>query len=324
MLSGQAPFQCHPKSSASTSAEEIMQKIKKGDFSFEGEAWRNVSQQAKDLIKGMESQDLKNITSCVKSWLYCEAGDFYIFLIPPRKRSPDSWPRQADQDERPATQCLAPGWRSAVFQPPHVTHHLGFFRCCCAHLCQSHLQCKTTVTEHASPVTQTGRPYQHAEALLFWVWLAIGQLFLKGLTSSHIDVLFIWYKDNHMTTYIDILSESCFLSLFLIMCFTVSQFFIQWTLASQWNQVVPVWCSQLSVFLNWTINWHFFIPTLILKDFFYNSYFKILRHLCIFLWSLIILFSPSAAGLQQVQTWGLLFANSGQGPASKEEEDEED
>uniref|UniRef100_A0A3B3WGG4 non-specific serine/threonine protein kinase n=1 Tax=Poecilia mexicana TaxID=48701 RepID=A0A3B3WGG4_9TELE len=35
-----------------TSAEEIMHKIKQGDFSFGGEAWRNVSQQAKDLIQG--------------------------------------------------------------------------------------------------------------------------------------------------------------------------------------------------------------------------------------------------------------------------------
>lgn len=29
-----------------------MRKIKQGDFSFEGEAWRNVSNQAKDLIQG--------------------------------------------------------------------------------------------------------------------------------------------------------------------------------------------------------------------------------------------------------------------------------
>ncbi|XP_048831139.1 ribosomal protein S6 kinase alpha-5 isoform X1 [Brienomyrus brachyistius] len=57
MLSGQAPFQCHPKSVAPTSAEKIMQKIKQGDFSFEGEAWRNVSQQAKDLIKDLLTVD---------------------------------------------------------------------------------------------------------------------------------------------------------------------------------------------------------------------------------------------------------------------------
>lgn len=52
MLSGQVPFQCQEKSLTHTSAEEIMKKIKHGDFSFEGEAWRNVSQQAKDLIQG--------------------------------------------------------------------------------------------------------------------------------------------------------------------------------------------------------------------------------------------------------------------------------
>lgn len=52
MLSGQVPFQCQEKSLTHTSAEEIMKKIKQGDFSFESEAWRNVSQQAKDLIQG--------------------------------------------------------------------------------------------------------------------------------------------------------------------------------------------------------------------------------------------------------------------------------
>lgn len=52
MLSGQVPFQCQEKSLTHTSAEEIMKKIKHGEFSFEGEAWRNVSQHAKELIQG--------------------------------------------------------------------------------------------------------------------------------------------------------------------------------------------------------------------------------------------------------------------------------
>lgn len=52
MLSGQVPFQCQEKSLSHTSAEDIMKKIKQGDFSFAGEAWKNVSQQAKDLIQG--------------------------------------------------------------------------------------------------------------------------------------------------------------------------------------------------------------------------------------------------------------------------------
>uniref|UniRef100_A0A672IU79 Ribosomal protein S6 kinase n=1 Tax=Salarias fasciatus TaxID=181472 RepID=A0A672IU79_SALFA len=57
MLSGQVPFQCQEKSVTHTSAEEIMKKIKQGDFSFEGEAWRNVSQQAKDLIQELLTVD---------------------------------------------------------------------------------------------------------------------------------------------------------------------------------------------------------------------------------------------------------------------------
>ncbi|XP_073098080.1 ribosomal protein S6 kinase alpha-5 isoform X1 [Manis javanica] len=57
MLSGQVPFQSHNRSLTCTSAVEIMKKIKKGDFSFEGEAWKNVSQEAKDLIQGLLTVD---------------------------------------------------------------------------------------------------------------------------------------------------------------------------------------------------------------------------------------------------------------------------
>lgn len=61
MLSGQVPFQCQEKSLTHTSAEEIMKKIKQGDFSFQGEAWRNVSQQAKELIQGETDAFLKEL-----------------------------------------------------------------------------------------------------------------------------------------------------------------------------------------------------------------------------------------------------------------------
>ncbi|XP_030071159.1 ribosomal protein S6 kinase alpha-5 [Microcaecilia unicolor] len=57
MLSGQVPFQSQEKSLTWSSAEEIMKKIKTGDFSFEGEAWKNVSQEAKDLIQGLLTVD---------------------------------------------------------------------------------------------------------------------------------------------------------------------------------------------------------------------------------------------------------------------------
>lgn len=53
MLSGQVPFQSQRKTITCTSALEIMKKIKRGEFSFEGEAWKNVSQEAKDLIQGL-------------------------------------------------------------------------------------------------------------------------------------------------------------------------------------------------------------------------------------------------------------------------------
>nr|XP_014341981.1 PREDICTED: ribosomal protein S6 kinase alpha-5 [Latimeria chalumnae] len=57
MLSGQVPFQCREKMLTHSSAEEIMRKIKEGDFSFEGEAWKSVSQEAKDLIQGLLTVD---------------------------------------------------------------------------------------------------------------------------------------------------------------------------------------------------------------------------------------------------------------------------
>ncbi|KAK3537232.1 hypothetical protein QTP70_003603 [Hemibagrus guttatus] len=73
MLSGQVPFQCQEKSLTHTSAEEIMKKIKQGDFSFQGEAWRNVSQQAKDLIQELLTVDPnKRIKMCelrYNTWL---------------------------------------------------------------------------------------------------------------------------------------------------------------------------------------------------------------------------------------------------------------
>ncbi|XP_021387611.1 ribosomal protein S6 kinase alpha-5 isoform X3 [Lonchura striata] len=57
MLSGQVPFQSQDRSLTCTSALEIMKKIKKGEFSFEGEAWKNVSEEAKELIRGLLTVD---------------------------------------------------------------------------------------------------------------------------------------------------------------------------------------------------------------------------------------------------------------------------
>ncbi|XP_026568796.1 ribosomal protein S6 kinase alpha-5 isoform X1 [Pseudonaja textilis] len=57
MLSGQIPFQSQDTSIICTNVLETMKKIKRGEFSFEGDAWKNVSQEAKDLIQGLLTVD---------------------------------------------------------------------------------------------------------------------------------------------------------------------------------------------------------------------------------------------------------------------------
>lgn len=52
MLSGQVPFQSEQRGMTSSFAADIMQKIKEGDFSLAGEAWKGVSEEAKELVKG--------------------------------------------------------------------------------------------------------------------------------------------------------------------------------------------------------------------------------------------------------------------------------
>ena len=49
MLSGRAPFQ---DSSQTDSALTVMQRIKEGEFDLSGPEWSEVSQAAKELIKG--------------------------------------------------------------------------------------------------------------------------------------------------------------------------------------------------------------------------------------------------------------------------------
>lgn len=53
MLSGQVPFQSGQRGVTSSYAADIMQKIKEGDFSLDGEAWKGVSEDAKELVKGL-------------------------------------------------------------------------------------------------------------------------------------------------------------------------------------------------------------------------------------------------------------------------------
>uniref|UniRef100_V9KFC3 Ribosomal protein S6 kinase n=1 Tax=Callorhinchus milii TaxID=7868 RepID=V9KFC3_CALMI len=57
MLSGQIPFQSEQRTVTPSSADEITRKIKEGDFSLKGEAWSSISQDAKELIKGLLTVD---------------------------------------------------------------------------------------------------------------------------------------------------------------------------------------------------------------------------------------------------------------------------
>ena len=50
MLCGHAPFY-----GQSASTEEIMQRIREGEFSFAGSEWDSVSQAAKDVIEGQHT-----------------------------------------------------------------------------------------------------------------------------------------------------------------------------------------------------------------------------------------------------------------------------
>ncbi|CAB3410761.1 unnamed protein product [Caenorhabditis bovis] len=54
MLCGQVPFHAR---SRQESATDIMQRICRAEFSFEGDAWKSVSQDAKDLITGLLTVD---------------------------------------------------------------------------------------------------------------------------------------------------------------------------------------------------------------------------------------------------------------------------
>ncbi|KAG7261206.1 hypothetical protein CRUP_011788 [Coryphaenoides rupestris] len=106
MLSGQVPFQCQEKSLTHTSAAEIMKKIKQGDFSFEGEAWRSVSQQAKDLIQELLTVDPnKRIKMCglrYNAWAFnkCKREGFRLQTV---DKAPLAKRRKMKKDQETAS-----------------------------------------------------------------------------------------------------------------------------------------------------------------------------------------------------------------------------
>lgn len=56
MLSGQVPFQGASGQGGQSQAAEIMRKIREGRFSLDGEAWRGVSEEAKELVRGAKPE----------------------------------------------------------------------------------------------------------------------------------------------------------------------------------------------------------------------------------------------------------------------------
>lgn len=71
MLSGQVPFQSEKKGMTSSHAADIMHKIKEGDFSLDGEAWKGVSEEAKDLVRGTNTERVN---------LGCKKKDDFIII----------------------------------------------------------------------------------------------------------------------------------------------------------------------------------------------------------------------------------------------------
>lgn len=49
MLSGRAPFHTNGREG---NASAVMQRIKTGDFDFDGDAWKHVSSRAKNIVQG--------------------------------------------------------------------------------------------------------------------------------------------------------------------------------------------------------------------------------------------------------------------------------
>lgn len=56
MLSGQVPFQGASGQGGQSQAAEIMCKIREGRFSLDGEAWQGVSEEAKELVRGVRGR----------------------------------------------------------------------------------------------------------------------------------------------------------------------------------------------------------------------------------------------------------------------------
>jgi len=161
MLSGQVPFQSKQRGMTSSFAADIMQKIKEGDFSLEGEAWKGVSEAAKELVKGMKFSHIcsSSVDGSVKPDCFCcfcvATGEMsarlslHVLLVyvsacfdvsPYDLRATDRGSRETSQTLRSEGEQLAAGWSI------HVHNSFVHSRCVrvqwahCPHLCQCNIQ----------------------------------------------------------------------------------------------------------------------------------------------------------------------------------------
>lgn len=97
MLSGRAPFQT-PSRNASAAA--LMQRIREGEFSFSGPQWEPVSDQAKDVIRGLLTVEAQRRLTMAElrahPWVHTRSSHWSASLMTPDVLSSSSSPRAAE------------------------------------------------------------------------------------------------------------------------------------------------------------------------------------------------------------------------------------
>lgn len=166
MLSGQVPFQGASGQGGQSQAAEIMCKIREGRFSLDGEAWEGVSEEAKELVRGVELE----VTGYgwgggghgvvmgqgvppgqVSRWGACRGGEWGcplwgaastrgpLTLPRPASRAPDCGSRQAAEARGAAGQLMAAGRQRALLASAADAGRAGVLGVRCALRAQRHL-----------------------------------------------------------------------------------------------------------------------------------------------------------------------------------------
>lgn len=164
MLSGQVPFQGSSGQGGQSQAAEIMCKIREGRFSLDGEAWQGVSEEAKELVRGAELEDLGMAEEgvCVR-----QASTQSDILVEGRvrgqskspfpacpclaTRATDSGPSQAAEAGGAARQLVASGRQRALFSTASDARCAGVLWASCALWAQRHFHGKGQTAGGRSP-----------------------------------------------------------------------------------------------------------------------------------------------------------------------------